>query len=116
MIKRVLADDGALRVANDFLESTLGFGDGATGEFREERGRFADAPAGVNRHEQIVAVWRERFVELALEILDALVELVDFLNRPRRLRVKSRLGDLSRRLAERRHDRYLRRAHLEQER
>src|SRR6188768_2798335 len=89
MVEGMLANDSALGITNNFLKSALGLTDGASREFRKERRRLTDAPTRIHGNDQTVAVRRERFVELAFEVLNALVEPVNFLNGPWRFEFKT---------------------------
>jgi len=76
---------------------------------------IGDTPADIDRDDQTDLIFGERLVELALEGLDAIVELVDFLDGPWQTELESGVGDASRVLAKRSDYRHFRLAHLKSE-
>ena len=86
------ADDRALFAADEIFEALLGVGDGIVEAFAEGF-RVGDFPAGIDEDHQVLAVLRERFLEAAFEVLDAVVELLHLLDRPREFPIQAGLGD-----------------------
>src|SRR5207247_9964493 len=77
--------------------------------------RIVDLPPGVNHNQQIVTIGGQHLLELAFEIPDALVELVNVLDGRGPLKLQSWLLNGPRGLAKSSHHRHFGRAHLEGE-
>src|SRR5688572_25411574 len=76
------ADHAAVGVANEALEAFLGLA-GVAIEPGEKHGRIINLPADIHHDEEVVAVGGQHLLELAFEVVNALVELVDRLDGPR---------------------------------
>ena len=78
----------------------LGFGNAPVCKFREKRLRILNLPTHISHRQQSVMIEGLRFVELVLEVLDALVKDMLLLNRPGPFHVKTGIRQRSRGLAE----------------
>src|SRR5436190_7735954 len=77
--KGMLANHTAVSIANKAFEALFRSIRGAA-EAREKELRIVDLPASVNHYQQFVTIGGQHLLELAFEVTDALIELVDILN------------------------------------
>src|SRR5207249_3999962 len=90
--ERMLADDGVFGAAQQRGQFALGPADRVVETLAENRW-ITDAPAGIDGDDDVVTVLGERLLEFFLEVLDALVEWLNFLNWPGQLEIKTRFRD-----------------------
>ena len=113
--QRMFAHAGALGGEKHFIKALLGLRGGTVGELQKKLFRIADAPADINLRHQVVVIGGLALGELALVALNALVKLIDLLDRPRQTEVRAGPGGFARRLAEGGDDGDLGLPHLEDE-
>ncbi len=113
--QRMFADDGALGAAQHAFEHRLGGWHGAAGEFPQKLSGIGNLPADIDAGQQGDAVRSVIFAEFVLEILNALVEFVNLLDRPWPFQIRAGLVVRAGRLAERGDHGDLGLAHLKDE-
>ena len=91
----MFADDGALEIAQALVQFALGISNGVetAGELREKGGGVGNLPSHINRGQEGEVVFGQALGKPVLEILDALVELIDLLDGPGPLKVRAGLGN-----------------------
>src|ERR1043165_900758 len=85
---------------------------GRTTKAPEKKLRVLNLPAHVNHNQQIVFVGGQPLLELALQIVDAVIEFVLLLDWPREFDFQARFSERASRFAERSHYRHFGGPHL----
>src|SRR5256885_15786107 len=113
----MFSKDRAFGMTQQPFQITFGFPNwiGIARESREKVRHFSNFPADVNRGDEVKTVASESLGGFVFEILNALIELIDFLDRPRPFDFEAWLDDLVLGLPKGGHDGDFGFAHLKRE-